>query len=169
MKTVFVLFNTYDEARDAVEALLNSNFQEDELNIIAQQTSVKDNIKVHAEQEGNGQAPQGKMKAGPAALDQLLAKEQPVRFTQTAGTGPLYAAGQLATSLAQTATAPGQAGDGLEGALANFGLSPEVARSYSSGIANGSLLIWLRTDDQRASQAATLLRTQKGQHIASYP
>jgi len=72
----------------------------------------------------------------------------------------------LATILVKSAAAP-DTGD-MEVALIDFNVSPPMAAAYTEGLVDGSLLFWIRTSDERSSQAAEILREHDGAHVASH-
>lgn len=98
-----------------------------------------------------------------AGLDIMLGTEQPVAAP---GVGDVYVAGQLATILVKTAAAP-DTGD-MEVALIDFNVSPAMAAAYTEGLVDGSLLFWIRASDERASEAAEILKEHGGAHVASH-
>jgi hypothetical protein len=162
MKTIFGLFESYQEAQTITRELLDQNFPIEEMNVIIQEKVAKEDMQVSLEKanvavtdEIGEQTLQG--------LDRLLGGQQPVTLPVLED---VYAAGKLATILAKTAAAPGAADGGLKAALIDFNVPEETAQAYSEGIEQGGLLFWLRTSDDRASEATNILNKQ-AQHIIS--
>ena len=163
MKTIFAMFDNYEDASAAVNRLLEGNVDEEEINAIAQAQVAKDRIDANLEtvavdvtDEVGRQTVYG--------LDAMLGRQQPVRISDV---GNVYAAGSLATLLARTASVPDAADGTLKGALMDFNVAEEAAGAYRDGIRAGAFLIWVRSDDERASEAAAILQSQKGRRVTS--
>ncbi|HEX6383789.1 MAG TPA: hypothetical protein VF177_03885 [Anaerolineae bacterium] len=161
MQTVFAMFDNYEDARAAVNTLLARYFDEEEINAMAQVQIAKERIEANLETidvEVTDEVGRKTVRG----LDAMLGRQQPVQITDV---GNVYAAGSLATLLARTASAPDAADGGLKGALMDFNVGEETAGTYRQGIRDGGFLVWVRTDDDRASKAASILRNQKGQRV----
>lgn len=164
MKTIFGLFGAYPDAQAAVNALLDEDFDEGEMNLIVQTEIAKDNmdvdlnrVKVEATAEIGRKTVTG--------LEAMLAGEQPVNLPDV---GNVYAAGELATIMTSTAAMPGETDNGLESALVDFNVSKDAAEKYRAGVESGELLFFIRTDDERASQSAKIIEENGGGHIAGF-
>ena len=161
MKSVFSLFESYENCEEAVDELLAEGFDEEELNVIVDQEVAKSHLDVDLERidveatEELGEGMEG--------LEVLLGVEQPVQMPRV---GEVYAAGQLATILAKTAAAPDTGG--LREALIDFDVAETVASAYEEAVLDGALLFWVRTPDAHASKAAEILRDGGGRHVTSY-
>ena len=127
MKTIFCLFRDYDDARQAVQHLVGSRYPADRLNSLILEQVAKNSIDLNPGQlygkpaipvTGDGHNP----------LDVLLSRKQPVTLT---GVGKVVVTGELASMLTKTAAAlPNSSSEnGLEGALGDFGVPAEAARS----------------------------------------
>ncbi len=168
VRTVFGLFPSYEDARAAGDELRRKGFAEREMNAIAQSDVVKTSLKVNlsqiniAKSEDNSHSLTDEFAFG---LDRLLGGEHIVGLLDA---GPVYAGGQLATLLAKTAALPGATDGGLQGALMDFDVPADVARSYVNGIKDGGVLFFVRTDDERAPEAAAVLRANKATNVGSY-
>jgi hypothetical protein len=161
MQSVFGLFADYENGKAAVEDLLEAGFEQEEMNAILDVEVAKnhlevdlDRVDVTASEELDGTE---------GGLDIVLGTERPVAAP---GVGEVYAAGKLATILVKAAAAP-DTGD-MESALIDFNVSPAVAAAYTDGLVEGSLLFWIRASDEKASQAAEILRDHGGAHVASH-
>lgn len=164
MKTIFALFDSYAGAGEAVDSLLAEDFAEEEMNALALSPTVKENMDVnlHAVDVRKSEEIGGKTVHGLAAL---FGGEQPVHVR---GSGDLLAAGELATLLATRASATNNGDDPLQEALEEFGVPRDTATDYRTGIVDGGVLVWVRTQDERASAAASALRAQHGQGVGAY-
>jgi len=156
MKTLFWLFTDYREARTAVRTLLDNGFDLEKMNAIMTDSAAKDvtgiNWKAAAVQV-SGEVGDEELQG----LDRMLAGERPVT---TPDAGEILAAGELATITANSASSPGDDVHGLHAALVDIGVTPDAARDFVDGLAGGGLLLWLRTEDERAGEARSLLRDE---------
>jgi len=161
VRSVFALFERYEDCEEALGELLEQGFEEQEMNVIVDQEVAKTNLDVSLQQvDVKATDELGERRTG---LDILLGTEQPVDVPRL---GAVYAAGDLATILVKTAAAPDTGG--LEEALMDFSVSRPIADAYAEGILADGLLFWIRTDDERASEAGEILREHNGVHVASY-
>ncbi|MGD8466476.1 MAG: hypothetical protein PVI09_21690 [Anaerolineae bacterium] len=154
MKTIFWLFEDYEQARTAVSVLLDKGLTEGNMNAIIGEEIAKRAMEINWEKapvqvtdEVGRQTLQG--------LDRLLAGEQPV---QLPGVGEVYAAGELATIVAKTASSTRGTDGGLRSALADFQVSSDKADAFRTGVMEGGLLFWVRVDDAKAPQALDVLQ-----------
>ena len=164
MKTVFALFTEIDNAKEAVYRLLSLGFEEKQINAVIQETVAKDflDIRRHEVTVEKTDALGSKEKSG---LESLLGGRQAVK---TPDCGNIYAAGESAAILAKTAAAFSEGG-GIKNALQDFDISSERAQFYRSGITRGGILLWIRTDDNRAGEIITTIEQYKAQRIISIP
>ncbi|MFN3325739.1 MAG: hypothetical protein ACK5AZ_19760 [Bryobacteraceae bacterium] len=163
MQTIFGMFADYDEAKAAVEELLERRFRLEEMNAIVQTWVWKSNT----EADLNLAAVEVTPHLGPKVLhglDRLIAGKQPRRF---ADAGEIYSAGEFATIVANTAESSRQP-DALRAALIDFGVPERVASDYIDRLTRGGILIWLRCEDKRAAEAASVLQSRKGERVGSY-
>lgn len=164
MKVLFAFFDTYTEAKEAVDELLEHDFDFEEMNAIVLEEVAKNNIETRLDKVDVGvtDAVDGVTVHG---LDRLLGGQRAVRMP---GMDDIYAAGTLATVIAKTAAAPGAADGGLRAALADFNVLGPVAQDFFEGVQNGGVLFWIRVDDEQAHQATEVLETANGRHVGSY-
>lgn len=71
------------------------------------------------------------------------------------GFGPVLAAGPLVAGLAGAGL--GAAVGGLVGALVSWGVPPEEAELYAESVRRGSILVGVKTPDERAQQAVNVM------------
>lgn len=162
MKTIFGLFEIYQDAQAIVNELLDQGFPAEEMNVLIQEKVAKEDMQVNLE-DANVAVTDEVGEQRLHGLDRLLASQQPVMLPELE---EVYAAGELATILAKTAAAPGAADGGLKAALMDFSVPEEVAQAYEAGVKEGGLLFWIRTSDDRAAKATNVLRKQ-AQHVIS--
>lgn len=161
MKSIFALFETYEDCEAAVDELLGQGFDDEEMNVVVDEEVAKTHLDVDLEAvdlkatDEYGEEAEG--------LDIILGTEQPLAIYPL---GDVYAAGQLATILAKTAAAPDTGG--FKGALVEFDVPEPVAGAYTEAVVEGAFLFWIRTGDERASEAAQILRVHNGAHVTSH-
>ena len=166
MRTIFGMFIDAKDAKDTVQELLRAGFSEDDMNVIVEKSAAKNLIsnldfnraKVRRSDEVDDQTLNG--------LDLLLSGQQAVQIPDV---GEVYASGELATVLARTASVPGAVDDGLEAALDEFGIPDPVAEEFISAVNKGNVLFFIRTEDDRASKAASTLRAGNAKRVDSFP
>jgi hypothetical protein len=156
MSTVSRLFDSYSQAKAAVEALEQAGFTTSEVSLVSRyrddNTLADDNASAAATGATAGAAIGG----GGGLLAALGIIAIP-------GIGPLVAAGVLATTL--VGAAGGATLGGLIGALTNAGVSEEDAHVYSEGVRRGSSLVTVTADDRRVSEAQAILDSHKPVNI----
>jgi hypothetical protein len=164
MRSVFSQFKNYADADEAVRTLQEKGFVGDDINVLVLAQVAKSNMdevnlaRVHVdvtdavgEQELSG-------------LALLVGNEQPVHVR---GVGPVLAAGQLATILANTATETSRADDDLQTMLVSYGIPEETAGSYHAVLTNGGVLAWVRTGDSRVGEVAEVFRSHNGKAVTA--
>lgn len=164
MKTIFALFDNYGGARDAVDALLENGFDEEKMNALAMESTVKENIGVDLK-EVNVQKTDEVGEQTVHGLAQLFGGEQAVHV---GGSGELLAGGELATLMVTQAASTGTDAGPLRNTLQEFGVPQDMAADFQTAIVDGGVLVWVRVDDERASAAAGALRDANGQHVGAY-
>jgi hypothetical protein len=151
MKTVTGLFDTYEEAKDAVARLENAGFPSDDISIVYH----------HRDDDGESNAGSGAgVGAGlGAAVGGAGGLLTGLGFMAIPGVGPVVAAGWLAATLAGAVggAVVGGAAGGLIGALTESGVSEEDAHLYAEGVRRGGSLVTARVADGRVSEADAIL------------
>ena len=159
MEAIFGLFSTYEQARAAVGLLLDRRFRPESMNVIVQDSVVKDWL--HG-QLGRRNVLATELKPG---LDRLMAGQQPLNIPHV---GSVFAAGAEATTLAKTASLAESRSEGLETTLQNFGFPEKIAADGLTDLKGGGVIFWVKSDDARAPDAAVILKEQKARHVGSY-
>jgi hypothetical protein len=156
MKTIFCLYPNVDDARAAIKILVERRFPRGEMNIIVQEQTAKNELGINPR---SANIPVTGNNHTRPLLDQMLIGKQPLILPDTGG---LYSSGELANIMTRTALSArtGRKGTGLYMALEDFGLAKDTARYYDQGIKSGEILFFIRVKDERASEAASLLRSQ---------
>ena len=153
MRTVSRLFDSYEQARQAVTDLKSAGIPESDISIVANNVdkshdSDGDGVDDRAEGAGTG-AGVGATLGGAAGLLTGLG------ILAIPGVGPVVAAGWLA-STALGALAGGAAG-GVIGALTQAGVDEEDAHVYAEGVRRGGTLVTVRADEDVATRADAIL------------
>jgi hypothetical protein len=159
MEAIFGCFDNYEQARSAVELLIEHRFREETMNVLAADYVVRDRFRgsldrVHtmAKELGPG-------------LDRLMIGEQPLG---TSDAGNVVAVGDEATTMAKSASLSESRLEGLTGALEDMGMPREIAADCVRIIKGGGVLFWLKADDERVPDGANILREHKARYVASY-
>ena len=163
MKTVFALFDDFRKANGAVTQLQEHDFSLDEMNALVMENVAKTQMEGNlAKVNVNVTDEVGASSEELHGLARLVGGEQPVSVPNI---GNVYAAGKLATILAKSFSGPDSTS--LPEALEEFGVPADVAAAYTKGINDGSVLIWVRSEDKKASNASNVFRNRGGEHITN--
>lgn len=164
MKSIFALYDNYADADQAVNALLEEGFDEDQMNVLVREQIAKKNLDVglhRVDVQKSDEVGRQTVRGLPA----LLGGEQPVPVPDIGG---VLAAGDLATNTAQAASASWAPDTGLQKALMELSVPEDVAAAYRDGINEGGLLLWVRTADDQAPAAANALEMNNGKRVSDY-
>jgi hypothetical protein len=156
LRTITGLFDSHDQAEQAVRALQDAGISSDDISIVANNAEGS-----HGADDGDSVAEGAGAGAGVGAVvggtGGLLAG---LGMLAIPGVGPVVAGGWLiATAIgAVTGAAVGGAAGGIIGALTEAGVDERDAHVYAEGIRRGGTLVTARVDDNRADAAAAILR-----------
>jgi hypothetical protein len=159
MEAIFGLFANYEQARAAIELLVEHRFRPENMNLLISESAVKDRFRGWLDL-ANALATEL-----PPGLDRLLAGKQPLNIHDA---GNIHAAGDEAVILAKTASIAESRSEGLVSTLVAFGLPKEVAEESRNTISGGGALFWLKTEETRTADAANILRDHEARHVASF-
>ncbi|MBV8963812.1 MAG: hypothetical protein JOY67_02950 [Hyphomicrobiales bacterium] len=152
-RTVTGLFDSYDEAADAVRDLEAAGIPHNDISIVANNADNRWSAPERAADEaGSGAAAGASMGAALGGGAGLLAG---LGLLAIPGLGPVVAAGWLAAT-AVGAVAGGAAG-GLVGSLTNAGVNPKHAEVYAEGVRRGGSIVTARVNDTLAARAESIL------------
>jgi len=160
MRTVFALFEQYDEAERAVEELISRGFGEERINVIARESTLR---AATASPSGTMGALKDEkfVRERLHGIDAILAQS---RSTAPAA-GDVCGAGRMAATMLGKAAGKDDSPSDLKKALIDFSVPEEVAEYYRTGISDGSILVWVTTEDDRTTELANLLcggKTEEG-------
>jgi stress response protein YsnF/uncharacterized membrane protein len=149
-KTITALYDTYAEAQNVVQDLVNHGFPRDDISIIAQDSLVTDRDAVY-DNETSGAAAGAGIGAAIGGVGGLV-----IGLTALAvpGVGPVLAAGPLAAALIGAGV--GAAAGGIIGALTDLGVPEEEAHYYAEGVRRGGVLVTVKTSDDMADRAVAI-------------
>ena len=149
MTTLTRVYDTYDQARKAVEQLRQAGIPDADISVVANRKVTKEHPEGEMASAAGGGAGVGAALGGGAGLLAGLG------LLAIPGLGPVVAAGWLA------ATAVGAVGGALAGglisALVDAGVSETDAHVYSESVRRGGTLLTVRTSASNASTAEAAL------------
>lgn len=154
MRTITGLFDTHEQAADAVRALRDAGVRSEDISVVA------NNAEGYAIEDGDEVAEGAGTGAGIGAIiggaGGLLAGLGTLAIP---GVGPVVAGGWLlATAIGAVAgAAVGGAAGGLIGALTEAGISEPEAHVYAEGVRRGGTLVTARVEDSKADAADAIL------------
>jgi uncharacterized protein YqgC (DUF456 family) len=158
-QTVAALYDTYDSAVAAVNALEAAGIPHSDISIVSNNVDNqygKDRPAEAAKDAGKG-AGVGAVVGGVGGLLTGLG------LLAIPGVGPVVAAGWLVATAAGAATGAvvGGAAGGLVGSLTGAGVPEHDAHFYAEGVRRGGTLVTARVEDARASTAREILQRFK--------
>lgn len=162
MRTVTGLFDTRDQANDAVRALKDAGIVSDDISIVAS------NADGSYDSEAGDVASDAGTGAGiGAAIGGAGGLLTGLGVLAIPGIGPVVAGGWLlATAVGAAAGAVvGGATGGLVGALTDAGVDERDAHVYAEGVRRGSILVTARVDEANADAAHAILQSDTGLNV----
>jgi hypothetical protein len=155
MRTVVAVYDTEERARDAIEALIDAGFERDDISLATR--TEEEGVHVEEAEEGGEEAAEGA--AAGAGLGVVVGGLTGLAIGLSAiavpGLGAVAAAGPLAGLISGGLT--GAVAGGVIGALVELGVSEEEAEVYAEAVRRGSTLVAVRTHDERADNAESVL------------
>lgn len=156
MRTVTGLFDTYEEAAQAVRELKAAGISDDDVSMVASNAEGRytvDDKEGAAAGAGTG-AGLGAAVGGAGGLLTGLG------LMAIPGVGPVVAAGWLAATAAGAAAGAvaGGAVGGMIGALTGSGVPEEDAHVYAEGVRRGGTLVTARVADSDVEEAEAILK-----------
>lgn len=156
-RTVVALYDNFDTARNAVEALVDAGFNRTDISMVASDSAGEysryftDGKYIHEDEDVS--AGEG---AGFGAVVGALVG---LGVALIPGIGPVLAAGPLTAALmAGVGAATGAVTGGIVAGLVDFGVPEEHAHTYAEGIRRGGTLITVHIQqDEWADRAQTVL------------
>jgi hypothetical protein len=162
MRTVTGLFDTRDQADNAVRSLKDAGIPSDDISIVA------NNADGSYATDGDHVAADAGAGAGiGAAVGGAGGLLTGLGLLAIPGIGPVVAGGWLLSTVVGAATGAvvGGATGGLIGALTDAGVDERDAHVYAEGVRRGSILVTARVDDSRADAAQAILNSDTGVNL----
>lgn len=162
MKTVVGLYEDIADAQDAINDLVRSGFDRGNISLIAtdrwtdggKMAPVDDDTLMTTDPMQLGSDVAAGMTTG-GVVGGLGGVLLGLGALAIPGFGPIIAAGPLVAGLAGAGI--GAAVGGLVGGLVNWGVPPEEAELYAESVRRGSILVGVKTPDERAQQAVNVM------------
>ncbi|HZB52757.1 MAG TPA: hypothetical protein VE527_03980 [Reyranella sp.] len=153
MTTVCRVYDSYAQARAAVDAVQGAGVPASDVSIVANKYVSAEHADVDEVSGGAKGAGIGGALGGGAGLLAGLG------LLAIPGLGPVVAAGWLASTA--VGAAAGAATGGIVGALVDAGVDREHADVYSESVRRGGTMVTVRVPDEQAGRVATLLESHK--------
>jgi len=149
-KTVVALFDQFDTARSAVEALVDAGFNRGDISLVANDANGK-----YAEYVNDDDVSAGEGAGFGAVVGALVG----LGVALIPGVGPVLAAGPLAAALmAGIGAASGAVTGGVVAGLVDFGIPEEHAETYAEGVRRGGTLVSVHVEQNEwADRAQSVL------------
>ncbi|HBV97021.1 MAG: membrane protein [Peptococcaceae bacterium BICA1-7] len=156
-RTVISAFDSREGAEKAVNDLRGKGFEKD-ISILAKDDHSRENAKgTDAPYSGGDSVANGVSTGGVAGG--LIGLAAGAGALAIPGIGPLLAVGPIAGLLSGAATG------GIAGGLADYGIPAERGRFYEDKIKQGSMLVTVKCDDNKAQEASGVLTQYGGQNV----
>lgn len=155
MRTVVALYDRFEDAQRAIQALNEHGFNRDDMNLVANDERGEYSRSLETSDDvsgGEGAATGAGIGAVLGGLGGLLVGLGALAIP---GVGPVLAAGPIVSALAGAGV--GAVAGGLIGALVDLGIPEEHANYYAEGIRRGGTLVTVRTEDNMAEDARMVL------------
>jgi len=153
-KTVVALYDDFDTARSAVEALVDAGFARDDISLVANDATGEYN-----QHFKNGVYDEDVTAGEGAGFGAVVGALVGLGVALIPGIGPVVAAGPLAAALmAGIGAASGAVTGGIVAGLVDFGVPEEHAERYAEGIRRGGTLVTVHiSQDEWAERAQSVL------------
>jgi uncharacterized protein (TIGR02271 family) len=151
-KTIVGLFDTFADARGAVQALANKGFARDNISLAANDATGEYAKSTTSSGDWSGTATGATTGAAVGGIGGLLLGLGALAIP---GIGPIIAAGPLVAAL--TGAGIGAMAGGMIGALTDVGVPEEEAGYYAEGVRRGGTLVTINAEDHMADQAIEIL------------
>lgn len=152
-QTVVALYDDFQTARRAVEALVDAGFERSNISIIARDSEGE--FQRYLNEEGD----QGEVSAGEGAgFGAVIGALVGLGVALIPGVGPVLAAGPFAAAaMAGIGAAGGAIVGGIVGGLVDAGVPEEEAEYYAEALRRGGTLVAITTDESRTARAQEIM------------
>jgi len=162
LSTVIGVFRDVKTAEEAVRALRNKGFKDNEISIVAkddQNKTRKRDMEVGGEM-GTDTISDGTAWGG--ALGGVAGLLAGVGALAIPGIGPIVAAGPLAGVLSGAVTG------GVAGGLIDLGIPEERGRQYEQELKKGGILAVIETSEDKVNDASSILRQNGAKDVEAH-
>lgn len=158
MKSVICTFNSREAAERAVNELRGKGFEK-EISVIAKddKRAQGGDKQYDAPRMGGDTVTDGTATGG--VIGGLAGLAMGAGALAIPGLGPIIAAGPIAGLLS------GAAAGGIAGGLVDFGVPEERSKHFEQKVKQGNVLVALKADEKRTSEAADILRRLGAQDV----
>ena len=164
-KTVVGLFDTFTEAQNVVQQLVNAGFDRNEISVLANDARGEFGMSRAVGDSSSTAEGAGAGAVGGGVLGGVLGLLVGVGALAIPGIGPVLAAGPLAAALGTAGASTlvgagiGAAAGGVIGALIGAGIPEDDANFYAEGVRRGGTLLLVKASDDMAQRAYDLMRS----------
>ncbi len=155
MKTVVALYDNLEDARAAVDDLIDAGFTRNDISLVARDVTGEYSTELDSyDGDDVGEAAAGGAVGG-AMVGGLMGLLVGLGAFAIPGLGPVIAAGPLAATLAGAGI--GAAAGGLLGALVEWGIPEAEAGYYAEGVRRGGTLLAVRVPENRIEDVVEVM------------
>jgi hypothetical protein len=158
MESVYSVFEGLNNARDALDRLIEAGVKQEEINVIVQEDVLK-RTTTDTRREGAQSEKQPPSREQPAFLDRFLADRRPVRFPDQ---GRMYFAGSSIEEIAQIITTEPEGAQTITGILNKAEVPHDLVEYYADQIEHGDVFIWTKSSEVSAKQIREIMHEHKG-------
>lgn len=165
VRTIFALLASTDDAKGAVNQLLQEGFAEEEINVVVEMERAKEELDIEhqrAKVEATDAVGEKRLKG----LEALLAGQQPNSLNHLED---VYVVGEFMQIVVKDAANLRSGPTSFQRALEEMGVESEVAEHYVQGIDQGEFLLCLQVQDWREPKVTRILRQNESEKINAYP
>lgn len=154
MKTVVGLYDDLEDAREAVDELIEVGVPRSEISLVARDVSGEYGAYIDDDTEEVGEAAAGGAVGG-AVVGGMMGLLVGLGAFAIPGLGPVIAAGPLAAALAGAGI--GAATGGVLGALVEWGIPEAEAGYYAEGVRRGGTLLAVRVPETQVEDVVEIM------------
>ncbi|HHY09470.1 MAG TPA: hypothetical protein GX528_02765 [Firmicutes bacterium] len=162
MSTVIGVFRDVSAAEEAVKALRNKGFKDNEISIIARDDTQGGGTSTDVEVGEMGTDSIADGTAWGGALGGIAGLLAGAGALAIPGIGPIIAAGPLAGVLSGAVTG------GVAGGLIDLGIPEERGRQYEEELKQGGVLAVIETSSDKVNDASSILRQNGARDVESH-
>lgn len=164
---VLGLFATVEQAGEAITGLDDAGYEEEEINLLAQEEAVKSLVDDPRQETTKESATAGAVGGG--AVGGLIGLIAGASTAIIMGVGTVLTGGALAAALGITAAGAGIGASygGLLGALMGWGVSEGDIQHFIEGVRDGKILVAVETERNGSEKAAAIMREAGATHVST--